>query len=148
MYEMICTINPDAGRVLNLIGLDPTFLIEECRLRDVYLSKDRTKVVIFTRIGGGNRSYHTSAITKLRNFKGYIRDYDDDFDNTYASFEYQIPSNKLIEVVAFLSSSDTTTGGEKIKQSLEKLEKDPDKFIKEHPRFKVMMDDIINKLNN
>jgi len=148
MYEMVCNINPDAGRVLNLIGLDPTFLIEECRLRDVYLSKDKTKVVIFTRIGGGNRGSYSASIKRLKNFKGYIRDYDDDFDNTYASFEYQIPSNKLIEVVAFLSSSDTTTGGEKLKQSLEKLEKDPDEFLKEHPRFKVMMDDIINKLNN
>lgn len=148
MYEKVCNINPDAGRVLNLIGLDPTFLIEECRLRDVYLSKDKTKVVIFTRIGGGNRKSYSASIKRLKNFKGYIRDYDDDFDNTYASFEYQIPSNKLIEVVAFLSSSDTTTGGEKLKQSLEKLEKDPDEFLKEHPRFKVMMDDIINKLNN
>ena len=148
MYEMVCDINPDAGRVLNLIGLDPTFLIKECRLRDVYLSKDKTKVVIFTRIGGGNRERYSASIKRLKNFKGYIRDYDDNFDNTYASFEYQIPSNKLIEVVAFLSSSDTTTGGEKLKQSLEKLEKDPDEFLKEHPRFKVMMDDIINKLNN
>lgn len=148
MYEKFCNINPDAGRVLNLIGMDPTFLIEECRLRDVYLSKDKTKVVIFTRIGGGNRESYSASIKRLKNFKGYIRDYDDDFDNTYASFEYQIPSNKLVEVVAFLSSSDTTTGGEKLKQSLEKLEKDPDEFLKEHPRFKVMMDDIINKLNN
>jgi len=142
MYEMVCDINPDAGRVLNLIGLDPTFLIEECRLRDVYLSKDKTKVVIFTRIGGGNRESYSASIKRLKNFKGYIRDYDDDFDNTYASFEYQIPSNKLIEVVAFLSSSDTTTGGEKLKQSLKKLEKNPDEFLKEHPRFKAMMDDI------
>ena len=148
MYEMVCNINTDAGRVLNLIGLDPTFLIEECRLRDVYLSKDKTKVVIFTRIGGGNRESYSASIKRHKNFKGCIRDYDDNFDNTYASFEYQIPSNKLIEVVAFLSSSDTTTGGEKLKQSLEKLEKDPDEFLKEHPRFKVMMDDIINKLNN
>ena len=87
MYEMTCTINPDARMVLDLIGIDPEFLLEEARLRDVYLSKDRTRVVIFTRIGGGNRSYHAPAITKLRNFKGYITDYDDDLDNTYASFE-------------------------------------------------------------
>ena len=66
MYEMVCTINPDAGKVLNLIEIDPTFLIEECRLRDAYLSKDKTKVVIFTRIGGGNRSYHTPAICIFR----------------------------------------------------------------------------------
>lgn len=148
MYEMVCNINPDAGRVISLIDIDPEWLIEEARLRDVYLSKDRTKVVIFTRIGGGNREAYKNAIKRLRNHKNYIKDYDDDFDDTYASFEYQIPSNKLVEVVAFLSSSDTTTGGEKLKQSLEKLEKDPDEFLKEHPRFKVMMDDIIKTLNN
>lgn len=147
MYEMVCNINPDAGRVLNLIGLDPTFLIEECRLRDVYLSKDKTKVVIFTRIGGGNRESYSASIKRLKNFKGYVTDYDDDFDNTYAYFEYQIPQEKLPMVVAFLASSDTTTGGEKIKASLKQLEENPDKFLDEHPAFKAFMDDFINKLN-
>lgn len=147
MYEMTCNINPDARMVLDLIGIDPEFLLEEARLRDVYLSKDRTRVVIFTRIGGGNRSYHAPAITKLRNFKGYVTDYDDDFDNTYASFEYKIPQEKLPMVVAFLASSDTTTGGEKLKASLKQLEENPDKFLDEHPAFKAFMDDFINKLN-
>ena len=91
MYEMVCDINPDAGRVLNLIGLDPTFLIEECRLRDVYLSKDKTKVVIFTKIGGGNRESYSASIKRLKNFKGYIRDYDDDFDNTYGTYVFNVP---------------------------------------------------------
>lgn len=147
MYETICNINPDAKMILNLIGIDPKFLLEEARLRDVYLSKDKTRVVIFTRIGGNNRSYHFPAITKLRNFKGYITDYDDEFDNTYASFEYQIPQEKLPRVVAFLASSDTTTGGEKIKASLKQLEENPDKFLDEHPAFKTFMDNFIKNLN-
>ena len=50
MYEMTCNINPDARMVLDLIGIDPEFLLEEARLRDVYLSKDRTRVVIFYRL--------------------------------------------------------------------------------------------------
>ena len=147
MYGAICNINPDAKMILNLIGIDPKFLLEEARLRDVYLSKDKTRVVIFTRIGGNNRSYHFPAITKLRNFKGYITDYDDEFDNTYASFEYQIPQEKLPRVAAFLASSDTTTGGEKIKTSLKQLEENPDKFLDEHPAFKTFMDDFIKNLN-
>ena len=146
MYEMTCNINPDARMVLDLIGMDPEFLLEECRLRDIYLSKDRTRVVIFTRIGGGNRENYTPAITKLRNYKGYVTDYDDDFDNTYASFEYNIPPEKLPNVVAFLASSDTTTGSEKLKQSLEKLEKEPEEFLKEHPAFKAFMDDFIKQI--
>ena len=146
MYEMTCNINPDARMVLDLIGMDPEFLLEECRLRDIYLSKDRTRVVIFTRIGGGNRENYTPAITKLRNYKGYVTDYDDDFDNTYASFEYNIPPEKLPNVVAFLASSDTTTRSEKLKQSLEKLEKEPEEFLKEHPAFKAFMDDFIKQI--
>ncbi len=148
MYEMTCQINPDAGRILDLIGIDPVFLLEEARLRDVYLSKDKTKVILFTRIGGGNREFYTPAIKKLRNFKGYIKDYDDEFDSTYASFEYQIPSNKLPYVVAFLASSDTTTGSEKIQKSLKDLEKNPDKFLDEHPAFKEFMDDFVKHIEN
>lgn len=145
MYEMTCNINPDARMVLDLIGIDPEFLLEEARLRDVYLSKDRTRVVIFTRIGGGNRSYHSPAITKLRNFKGYVTDYDDEFDNTYASFEYKIPQEKLPIVVAFLANSDTTTGGEKLKAGLKQLEENPEEYLKEHPAFKALMDNLIKE---
>lgn len=146
MYEMVCTINQDAGKILDLIGIDPEFLLEEARLRDVYLSKDRTAVVIFTRIGGGNRQYYSDAIEKLRKYKGYIRDYDDEIDSTYASFEYRIPANKLPIVVAFLSSSDTTTGGEKLANGIKELEENPDKFLKEHPAFKMFMDDFMKRL--
>jgi len=59
------------------------------RFRDCFLQEE--KVIIFTRLGGGNREYYQKEIEQLRNNPYYITDYDDDFDCTYAYFEFVIP---------------------------------------------------------
>jgi hypothetical protein len=80
------------------------------RYRDCYW--DGSQIVIYTRTGGGNRdfyenerscrenypSYFTGDDTiqgpwneDLRKLPGYIKDEDDSFDSTYASFYFQAP---------------------------------------------------------
>lgn len=54
---------------------------------------DITKKVIslYTRIGGGNRENYQEEIKELRSHPNYIKDYDDDFDSTFATFQFSIP---------------------------------------------------------
>jgi hypothetical protein len=54
---------------------------------------DTTKKVIsvYTRIGGGNREDYENQIKELRSHPNYIRDYDDDFDSTFATFQFSVP---------------------------------------------------------
>ena len=59
------------------------------RFRDIYLNEDGTKIILFTRNGGGNReSYFPDEVKTHPN---YITDYDDDFDCTYAYIEFSVP---------------------------------------------------------
>jgi hypothetical protein len=49
-------------------------------------------IYIYTRVGGGNRYSYKEEIKKLQAHEDYIRDFDDDFDCTYATFVFKVPT--------------------------------------------------------
>ena len=61
------------------------------RFRDCYLGDDSDTIEIYTRVGGGNRDAYEAEIETLCSMPTYIRDYDDDFDCTYATFVFGVP---------------------------------------------------------
>ena len=67
--------------------------MKDIRFRDAYLKKDNGVVCIciFTRMGGGNRESYEEVIRKLQAHPCYVKDYDDDFDETYATFCFHLP---------------------------------------------------------
>ncbi len=79
------------------------------RFRDAYVNKDN-KLVIYTRTGGSNRAYyeakrlgindeHTGLFNEdLRKFEGFVKDYDDPFDSTFAYFIYE-PKSKQMKAI-------------------------------------------------
>lgn len=58
------------------------------RFRDCFLEDD--KIAIYTRVGGNNRGcgYGEEKLYKDPNF---VATYDDDFDNTYATYLFNVP---------------------------------------------------------
>lgn len=58
------------------------------RFRDCFLDGER--IVIFTRVGGGNRSEGYGE-EKLYAMPTFARTYDDDFDSTYGYYEFGVP---------------------------------------------------------
>lgn len=60
-------------------------------------SKDKDIICILTRLGGGNRLQYSGEIKRLQQMPGYIEDYDDKFDPTYAMFVYQVPEKFLTD---------------------------------------------------
>ena len=70
------------------------------RFRDCYLSDDGEHIVIYTRVGGGNRSYPDSddydpdwdyGESKLYDMPEFVMTWDDDFDSTYGYYEFSVP---------------------------------------------------------
>lgn len=61
------------------------------RFRDIYLNEDSSKIILYTRNGGGNRESYPHIFEVLATHPNYITNYDDDFDFTYAYFEFSIP---------------------------------------------------------
>lgn len=48
-------------------------------------------VYVYTRVGGGNREDYQTEIDAIRTWEGYVRDYDGDFDCTFATFVFAVP---------------------------------------------------------
>lgn len=109
MYNLLHGNNPLAGVLLWILG---TTSDRVPRIRDVY--PENGNIIIYTRTGGGNRPYYDSLETAIENdhvdpkdkdisqrawnsdlraLPGFIRDYDDDFDSTYAYFEFTPPED-------------------------------------------------------
>lgn len=62
------------------------------RFRDIFLTEEGLEVL--TRTGGGNREAYTLENDKIREMGGFIRDYDEPDDTTYASWVFAIPVDK------------------------------------------------------
>ena len=97
LYNLVHGVNPMSGILLAALG-NP----DVPRFRDCYL--DGENIAIHTRTGGGNReTYELGGSYQeeynpdgpfnddLRALPGFIRDEDDEFDATYATFYFAIP---------------------------------------------------------
>ena len=88
LYNTLFGINEDMPFLLGMLGTNTEYF---SRFRDVELINDGTIIRVFTRTGGGNRKYYQDNWNKIRENPLYLKDYDDDFDNTYAYIEFDIP---------------------------------------------------------
>lgn len=52
---------------------------------------DEELISVYTRVGGGNRRYYEKEIIDLQSMPEYVKDVDDDFDNTFATFVFKVP---------------------------------------------------------
>ena len=110
LYNTLFGQNPMSGFLLAMLSLD-TEKWPVGRFRDIYVRKDEESgevlIVLFTRNGGGNRGHwHDNydegedcdcpgcvIAYRLPKHPLYVRDYDDDFDCTYASIEFKVPED-------------------------------------------------------
>jgi hypothetical protein len=88
LYNMVFGYNPLAAALLGMLKVKHEDIP---RFRDCFLNKDGTEIIIHTRTGGGNRKEYQSQNDAMAFIKGYNRDEDSNFDNTYANFYYEVP---------------------------------------------------------
>ncbi len=92
MYNLMFGENPAIPIILEILGMKKE---DFGRFRDAWVEDGGKKIVVLTRNGGGNREWLEDYIERLREHPLYIRDYDDDFDCTYAYFEFRVPDEHL-----------------------------------------------------
>jgi hypothetical protein len=94
---MLMGFNPACVAIMPMLGRKQN---EYPRFRDCYVT-DEGNIAIYTRVGGGNRDcgYGEEELYKDENF---ITTYDDEYDNTYGTYEFRVPEkwkadfNKII----------------------------------------------------
>lgn len=86
LYNMINGFNPSCVLIMPMLGRKQD---EYPRFRDCFVTEEKN-IAIYTRVGGGNRNcgYGEEELYKDENF---LTTYDDDFDSTYATYEFKVP---------------------------------------------------------
>lgn len=86
LYNMMNGFNPACVFIMPMLGRKQD---EWPRFRDCFVNKEG-QIEIYTRVGGGNRGcgYGEEELYKDPNF---VTSYDDDFDNTYATYVFNVP---------------------------------------------------------
>ena len=85
LYNIINGYNIACVLILPMLGRKQE---EYPRFRDCFVEDGM--IAIYTRVGGGNRGcgFGEEELYKDPNF---IKTYDDDFDNTYATYQFNVP---------------------------------------------------------
>ena len=107
LYTMVLGRHPLAAHLLSILGFtSEEGVLRIPRLRDVYLFPDEIRIL--TRTGGGNRDEYNDRNEWLRDLKGFIRDFDDAYDSTYAWWAYKWPKDFKKALTAMLESLQET----------------------------------------
>ena len=139
LYNAINGMNQAVFFILPMLGKHPE---EYPRFRDCFVgalensqekdpfgipqkqtSKDKV-ISIYMRIGGGNRSGYYDQIEQLRKMPTYLKDYDDDFDSTFATFIFSVPQQWRPDFIVLTTPTENSISKEyknQLKQVFPKL---------------------------
>lgn len=86
LYNMLNGVNPATFVILPMLG--EKHPDQYPRFRDCFI--DGEEIHVYTRVGGGNRNCGFGE-EELQAHPNYLRDEDDDFDSTYATYIFSVP---------------------------------------------------------
>ena len=87
LYNMINGVNPATFFILPMLG--EKHPDNYPRFRDCFIEND--EIHVYTRVGGGNRNCGFGE-EELQSHPNYLRDFDDDYDCTYATYVFSVPN--------------------------------------------------------
>jgi len=86
LYNMVNGVNPATFYILPMLGKHPD---EYPRFRDCFMVEEL--IHILTRTGGSNRSEYVEENQAIRDMPGFVTDFDDARDSTYAHWVFTMP---------------------------------------------------------
>ena len=100
LYNAIHGMNAATFFVLPVLGKHPDLYprFRDCFVRDEEHPEHDGRIQVYTRVGGGNREGWQDCIDELRAMPGYVTDYDDSFDSTFATFVFDVPEQWAADV--------------------------------------------------
>lgn len=109
LYNMMMGFNPACVAIMPMLGRKQE---DWPRFRDCYIT-DEKNIAIYTRVGGGNRNcgYGEEELYKDENF---LTTYDDEYDNTYGTYEFKVPEKWKADFDAILAGESSKISREYI----------------------------------
>ena len=138
LYNMMFGVNPLAKVLIKMLELKKD---DVGRFRDIFYDKKKNLIVLYTRNGGGNREEYQHIFDALEaNHPHYVRDYDDEFDSTYAYIEFKVPEQYKEMLDKLSDDSKVETISEKFDRVIKEMQgMDKDQMQKDK-RFSGLFD--------
>lgn len=135
LYNTLNGMNPITPALLDILSLDG-IKYNIPRFRDIYLNEDGTMITVLARIGGGNREAYGKAIENLKNnHPNYLKDYDDEYDPTYALIEFSVPEVHAERCKQLATGTKHPSLQESFEFAMQQMEKMSLDDLKADPRF-------------
>ena len=142
LYNRLFGENEEATALLGMISCTRnTFM----RYRDVYLNPEGNIITVTTRIGGPNRKDYAQVFKDIIRNENYIRNYDDNFDNTYCYFEFKVPDKYSQACKSMAPKENRLSVGEMFKKEVEEADIPGSPASK---RMEALANEIFNKSKN
>ena len=115
MYHMVNGVKPSTFFILPVLGKHPDWYP---RFRDCFTfdpERPETtagKIIVYTRTGGGNREYHEDDNSDIKAIDGFLFDYDDPDDTTYACWVFDVPEKWKTDIDKVLTGQLANTSKE------------------------------------
>lgn len=93
LYNMLNGVKPSTFFVLPMLGKHPDEYprFRDCFIGDINRPDLLDHIHVYTRTGGPNRNSYEAENQEMRDMDGYVTDYDDSRDPTFASWVFRIP---------------------------------------------------------
>ena len=93
LYNLMNGVNQSTFYILPMLEKHPDAYprFRDCFLWDAENPEYDDHIIIYTRTGGGNRDDYEVENEAMRQMEGFVTDYDDSFDCTYASWVFKVP---------------------------------------------------------
>lgn len=141
LYNQLFGENKDAMALIGALGLTRDAF---GRYRDVYVNKDGTKIIVYTRCGGGNRLEYEEIYNTMKAHPNYICDYDDDFDETYSYIEFSVPEKYSQMCKSMATGEEPISVSEKFKIECEEMNKPGSDTYKRADKY---VEQLINRIS-
>jgi hypothetical protein len=155
MYNLLHGQNPLSGLLKSFIDIDQeNGKWSSGRFRDIYLNEDGTEIILYTSNGGGNREHWDDSTEAgpdcrcsgcvierhLPQHPNYLRDWDDDFDCTYAYVAFSIPEEFAEPIKLLATGEKPETVHDKFLKTMEEMKGMTKEQVESDPRFKPLCD--------
>lgn len=93
LYNIMNGVNPFTWFVLPMLDMHPDAIprFRDCFIKDENRPEYDNHIHVYTRVGGGNRNAGFGEDV-LSDHPDFVATFDDDFDSTYATYVFKIPT--------------------------------------------------------
>lgn len=147
LYNMLFGRNPVSSYLLAFLGITQETAEQYPlgRIRDVYTNDAADRIFIFTRNSDYEEYSHVDeALAKHPNF---VRKFLDDFDRTYATYEFTVPPEYQEAINTIAENSDNTPPMEKFQKLMADFDAGKENAMTQHAKkvgeqiFKPILED-------